>query len=89
MRPGQNILDKSIVIGLLVTCGSLFLGFLVPGMWQLVLWPSYLISLIIEPTTEGKKMICDIASVLVGLPVYSLLTYTFFYIYSKFSHRLG
>ena len=84
MRLRENILDKSVVIGLLVTCASLFLGFLLPSMWEIILWPSFVVSRIYPPNTEDRKLVCDVASVIVGLPVYSLLTYACLYIYSRF-----
>src|SRR6267154_1046157 len=83
MRLRKNILDKSIVIGLLLTCGSLFLGFLVPTMWEIILWPSFLVSRVYPPNTEDKKLICDVASVIVGLPAYSLATYMCLFVYSR------
>ena len=84
MRLRENILDKAVVIGLLITCGSLILGFFLPSMWEIVLWPSFLVSRVYSPNTDDRKMICDVASVLVGLPVYCLLTYGCLYIYSRF-----
>jgi len=86
MRLRENILDKSIVIGLLLTCSSLFLGFLLPSLWEFVLWPSFLVSRIYPPNTEDRKMICDVASVILGLPVYSLLTYAGLYIYTRLKY---
>jgi hypothetical protein len=84
MRLRENILDKAVVIGLLMTCGSLLVGFLAPSMWQIVLWPSYLVSKIYPPNTEDQKLICDVASVIVGIPAYSLVTYACLYVYSRF-----
>jgi len=83
MRLRENILDKSIVIGLLLTCLSLMVGFLMPSMWEIILWPSYLVSRVYPPDTEDKKLICDVASVIIGLPAYSLATYACLFVYSR------
>ncbi|HZS44158.1 MAG TPA: hypothetical protein VFC63_03585 [Blastocatellia bacterium] len=83
MKIDKNIWDKSLILGLLVTCGAWVASFIVISWWPAFLWPSYIFYLILKPTTQNGQLICDLASFFIGYPIYVAVIFLLFSLYDR------
>jgi hypothetical protein len=81
MKFRKNVWDRALIFGLGFNFALLVIAGTVPSWWTVLIWPSYVVALILDPTTEAQKLICDLAFVYLGFPTYALMMYPVVYCY--------
>jgi hypothetical protein len=76
MRLRRDIWDKAVLFGFGLTFVLLIASYVFPDWWKVLLWASYLLWMKYGDRDQNSRLLYNLASVFVAMPVYVLTTYT-------------